>query len=82
MAIENVRANAAQTMLFCPSVRSITVINEENNVTFKITRKNNDESKDIVKETVFVEESSDRNEPITRRFISWNVLIVSDMSIF
>lgn len=73
MGIENVRANAAQTMLFCPSVRSITVINEENNVTFKITRKNNDESKDIVKETVFVEESSDRNEPVTRRFISMEI---------
>lgn len=70
MGIENVRANAAQTMLFCPSVRSITVINEENNVTFKIIRKNNDERKDVVKETVLVEESSDRNEPITRRFIS------------
>lgn len=69
MGIENVRANAAQTMLFCPSVRSITVI-EENHVTFKITRKNNDESKNIVKETVFIEESSDKNESNTRRFIS------------
>lgn len=73
MGIENVRANAAQTMLFCPSVRSISVIDEENNVTFKITRKNNNESKDVVKETVFVEESSDRNEPITRRFISMEI---------
>lgn len=73
MGIENVRANAAQTMLFCPSVRSITVINEESNVTFKIIRKNNDERKDVVKETVFVEESSDRNEPITRRFISMEI---------
>ena len=70
MGIENVRANAAQTMLFCPSVRSITVIDEENDVTFKITRKNNDGRKDAVKETVFVEENSDSNEPITRRFIS------------
>ena len=70
MGIENVRANAAPTMLFCPSVRSITVIDEENHITFKITRKNNNESKNIVKETVFIEESSDRNEPITRRFIS------------
>ena len=70
MGIENVRANAAQTMLFCPSVRSITVIDEENDVTFKIIRKNNNESKNVIKETVFVEESSDKNEPITRRFIS------------
>ena len=70
MGIGNVRANAAQTMLFCPSVRSITVINEENNVTFKITRKNNNENKNVVKETIFVEESSDKNEPIIRRFIS------------
>lgn len=70
MGIENVRANAAQTMLFCPSVRSITVIDEENNVSFKIIRKNNNESKNVIKETVFVEESSDKNGPITRRFIS------------
>lgn len=70
MGIENVRANAAQTMLFCPSVRSITVIDEENHVTFNITRKNNNESKNVVKETIFVEESSDKNEPIIRRFIS------------
>lgn len=70
MGIENVRANAAQTMLFCPSVRSISVIDEENDVTFKVTRKTNNDSKNIVKETEFVEESSDRNEPITRRFIS------------
>ena len=70
MGIENVRVNAAQTMLFCPSVRSITVIDEENHITFKITRKNNNESKNIVKETVFIEESSDKNESITRRFIS------------
>lgn len=68
--IENVRTNAAQTMLFCPSVRSIMVIDEVNHVTFNISRKNNDESKNVVKETIFVEESSDRNEPITRRFIS------------
>lgn len=70
MGIENVRANAAQTMLFCPSVRSIIVIDEVDHVTFNISRKNNDESKNVVKETIFVEESSDRNEPITRRFIS------------
>lgn len=70
MGIENVRVNAAQTMLFCPSVRSITVIDEENHITFKITRKNNNESKNIVKETIFIEESSDKNESITRRFIS------------
>ena len=70
MGIDNVRANAAQTMLFCPSVRSIKVIDDVNNLTFTIKRKNSDESKDIVKEVEFVEESSDRNEPITRRFIS------------
>ena len=70
MGIENVRANAAQTMLFCPSVRSITVIDEENHVTFNITRKNNNESKNVVKETVFIEESSDKINPIIRRFIS------------
>lgn len=73
MGIENVRANAAQTMLFCPSVRSITVIDEENDITFKIKRKNYNDIKNIVKETIFVEESSDRNEPITRRFISMEI---------
>lgn len=69
MGIENVRANAAQTMLFCPSVRSITVIDEEK-VNFRITRKNNDERKNVVKETRFVEESCDSNEPLIRRYIS------------
>ena len=70
MGIDNVRANAAQTMLFCPSVRSIKVIDDVNNLTFTITRKNVDERKNVVKELEFVEESSDKNEPITRRFIS------------
>lgn len=70
MGINNVRANAAQTMLFCPSVRSIEVIDDVNHTTFKITRKNNDESKNSVKETVFVEESSNKAESVIRRFIS------------
>ena len=70
MGISNVRANAAQTMLFCPSVRSITVIDEVNSINFKIVRKNKDEKKDIVKETTFIETSSDTEEPIIRRFIS------------
>lgn len=73
MGIDNVRANAAQTMLFCPSVRSIKVIDDVNNVTFIIKRKNSDERKDVVKEVEFVEESSDRNEPIIRRFISMEI---------
>ena len=70
MGINNVRANAAQTMLFCPSVRSITVIDEVNSLDFKIVRKNKNEKKDIVKETTFIETSSDTEEPIIRRFIS------------
>lgn len=73
MGIENVRANGAQTMLFCPSVRSITVIDEENSSYFKITRKNNDERKDIVKETVFIEESNCSQTPVIRRFISLEI---------
>lgn len=73
MGIANIRTNAAQAMLFCPSVRSITVIDDENNVTFKITRKNNDESKNVVKETVFVECSSDKKESVIRRFISMEI---------
>ena len=70
MGINNVRANAAQTMLFCPTVRSITVDDEINNTHFTITRKNNDDTKDTVKETVFVEESNDIDKPFERRFIS------------
>lgn len=73
MGIDNVRANAAQTMLFCPSVRSIEVINDVNDLRFIIKRKNSDERKDVVKEVEFVEESSDRNEPIIRRFISMEI---------
>ena len=70
MGISNVRANAAQTMLFCPSVRSITVEDEIHNSIFKITRKNNDERKNEVKETVFLEESSDSSDSVSRKFIS------------
>lgn len=70
MGIKNVRLNAAQTMLFCPTVRSITVADEINDSHFKITRKNNDEVKNSVKETVFVEESNDIELPVERRFIS------------
>lgn len=70
MGIRNVRSNAAQTMLFCPTVRSITIEDDINNLYFKITRENNDERKGIVKETVFVEESSDMPKPMRRRFIS------------
>lgn len=70
MGIDNVRANGAQTMLFCSSVRSIQVVDEIHDFNFKITRKNSDERKNVVKEIVFIEESSDRNEPVVRRFIS------------
>ena len=73
IGIDNVRANAAQTMLFCPSVRSIKVIDDVNNLTFKITRQNNDGKKNVIKETKFVEESSDTDEPIIRRFISTEI---------
>ena len=73
IGIDNVRSNAAQTMLFCPSVRSITVIDEINDTTFKITRRNCDERKDIIKETTFIEEISDVKEPVIRRFISTEI---------
>lgn len=73
MGIENVRANGAQTMLFCPSVRSIKVIDEVNNRTFTIERQNNDERKNVVKEVIFIENSSDKGAPITRRFISTEI---------
>ncbi len=70
MGIRNVRANAAQTMLFCPTVRSITVEDEINKTVFKITRENSDDRKNVVKETVFLVESSESPEPVRRRFIS------------
>lgn len=73
IGITNVRANAAQTMLFCPAVRSIQIIDDENHVTFKITRKTNNESKNVVKEDIFVEESSDNIEPVVRKFISMEI---------
>ena len=73
MGLENIRCNAAQTMLFCPSVRSITMIDEVNSTNFKITRNNNNEQKDIIKETTFVEEYDNNVEPITRRFISLEI---------
>lgn len=73
MGIENVRANAAQTMLFCPSVRSITVLDEINKLNFKISRENYDDRKNVVKETIFKEERDNVVEPIIRRFISLEI---------
>lgn len=78
MGIDNVRGNGAQTMLFCPSVRSITVIDEIRNSSFKITRRNNDFRKNVIKESSFIEESSDSNVPIIRRFISYEIEEYSD----
>lgn len=73
MGLNNVKANATQTMLFCPSVRSITVINEEDSFEFSITRKNNDERKNVVKETTFIEKCSNSSNHILRRFISFEI---------
>lgn len=70
MGLENIRCNAAQTMLFCPSIRSITVIDEIASTNYKITKKNNNEQKDIIKETTFIEKYDNNAEPIIRRFIS------------
>ena len=69
MGIKNVKANAAQTMLFCPSVRSITIIDEVNNDNFKITKLNYSDIRNVVKETTFLEEFSG-SKPVNRRFIS------------
>ena len=69
MGLTNVKANAAQTMLFCPSVRSITIIDEVNDDKFKITKRDYSERRDVVKETIFLEEYSDLS-PKIRRFIS------------
>lgn len=73
MGLDNVKRNAAQTMLFCPSVRSITLIDEVNSTNFKITRKSYNELKDVIKETIFVEEGSSYPEPVTRHFISYEI---------
>lgn len=71
MGIENVKANAAQTMLFCPSVRSITIIDEIDSSTFRIKRRgSSNEEKNVIKETEFIEECSNIEQPVIRRFIS------------
>lgn len=72
IGINNVRENAAQTMLFCPTIRSITVIDDINNSTFRITRKNFDERKNIIKETTF-EEYCNGNELVVRKFVSTEI---------
>lgn len=73
--LENVRLNAAQTMLFCPTVRSIIVDDKINNTFYKIIRKVNSNDwgniiKGTVKETVFEVESSNIKDCKERHFIS------------
>lgn len=70
MGIENIKANAAQTMLFCPSVRSITIEDDVDTSYFKITRKTGNDEKDVVKETEFIEVRNNISKPVVRRFIS------------
>jgi hypothetical protein len=74
MGLENVRLNAAQTMLFCPTVRSIEIIDEINGRNFKITRSvNSDKDDSGVTETTFIEESAESSTPHLRKFVSINV---------
>ena len=75
IGLENVRLNAAQTMLFCPTVRSIIVDDKINNSFYKIVRKINPNDwgnivKDAVKETVFEEISSKIDGCKERHFVS------------
>jgi hypothetical protein len=58
-------------MLFCPSVRSITIIDEIDSSTFRIKRRgSSNEEKNVIKETEFIEECSNIEQPVIRRFIS------------
>ncbi len=70
--LNNVRLNAAQTMLFCPTIRSISIDDAINNRKFKISRQSTNDKKDVVKETIFTEESSEKGSDY-RRFISIEV---------
>lgn len=70
--LNNVRLNSAQTMLFCPTIRSITIDDLINNNKFRILRQGSKYLNDDVKETMFVEESNEKG-PICRRFISIEV---------
>lgn len=73
MGLANVRLNAAQTMLFCPTVRSITVIDEINQKRFNIIRSNADDTKGQVKVTTFTEKSSDCQDDNIRKFVSLEI---------
>lgn len=68
MGIDNVRHNSAQTMLFCPTVRSITVIDDVNHKTFSISRIGTEQKVGNIKITSF-KETFDGAEAI-RKFIS------------
>lgn len=74
IGLENVRLNAAQTMLFCPTVRSIVVDDRINSRYYRIVRKCDSpwgcSVKNEVKETVFEVESSNENDCKERHFIS------------
>ena len=76
IGLENVRLNAAQTMLFCPTVRSIVVDDRINSRYYRIVRKSSSDNpwgcsvKNEVKETVFEVESSNESDCKERHFIS------------
>lgn len=76
--LENVRQNAAQTMLFCPMVESITIEDEINNSRYSIIREKWTDKKGEIKHSVF-KETADDSEPKNRLFISYEVDEYSDV---
>ena len=70
MGLENVRLNAAQTMLFCPTVRSIEVIDEIKNNHFKISRSDCNYSNGQVQISTFIEYDADKKTTNKRKFVS------------
>ena len=78
IGLENIRQNAAQTMLFCPTVNSITIEDEINDSTFIIARKEWIDDKDTIKRSVFTE-TIDNGDPRDRSFISYEVDEYSDV---
>lgn len=78
IGLENIRQNAAQTMLFCPTVNSITIEDEINDSTYIIVRKKWIDDKDTIKRSVFTE-TIDNGDSKDRSFISYEVDEYSDV---
>lgn len=80
MGIQNIIQNAAQTMLFCPTVRSITVHDDVNGKEFYICRQE-ENSDSNVKIVTFVERNN--GDESVRKFVSREICeYSSDLSLY